>query len=157
MAAKRRVKRFVRGRFSPYPLTLPSFSLPLGAPLALSPPPPPRALLLYLTFVSVPPFAMRRYRCGLRFISANESFRDAPAVHPRMGTIWRIRMRQCKSRTQKETFNGGRGKEREREESVGSRRKIRLRKIVHPTVSMKRARKSRHSADDFISKSKVRT
>lgn len=126
MAAKRRVKRFVRERFS-------LLSLSSHAPVSffLSSLPrhtTPSSLMcspsISLAFVPVPLFAMRRYRCGLRFISANESFRDAPAVHPRMGTIWRIRMRQRKSRTQKETFNGEREK---REESVESRRKIRLR------------------------------
>lgn len=133
MAAKRRVKRFVRERFS-------LLSLSSHAPVSffLSSLPrhtTPSSLMcspsISLAFVPVPLFAMRRYRCGLRFISANESFRDAPAVHPRMGTIWRIRMRQRKSRTQKETFNGEREK---REESRSNRGEKSVCEIVRPSV-----------------------
>lgn len=88
VAAKRRVRHFVRdaSHFSLSSLSLffPSFSCI-------------HRFLLHLPFSSFF-FATRRYRCRLRFINANESFRDALAVHPRMRTIWRIRMRRRKSR-----------------------------------------------------------
>lgn len=79
MAVKRRVKRFVRdaSHLSPssLSLTLPLFVLSF---------PCVRRFPLHLPF-SPFLFATRRYRRCLRFISANEPFRDAPAVHPRMG------------------------------------------------------------------------
>lgn len=88
VVAKRRVKRFVRDA-SRYLFFLSLFLVILSFPCI-------HRFLLHLPF-SPFLFATRRYRCRLRFISANESFRDAPAVHPRMRTIWRIRMRRRES------------------------------------------------------------
>lgn len=84
VAAKRRAERFVRDTSL---VSLYLLSLCLTASF-------------YLSFVS--PFCiLRSLRSSSpctaataavpRFISANESFRNAPAIHPRMGTIWWMR------------------------------------------------------------------
>lgn len=84
VAAKRRVKRFVRdvSRFSLFFLSLlPSVFSPFPSSSSVS--------FVPLCYLPLSP---------LRFISANEPFRDAPAAHSRMRTIWRIRTRQRESR-----------------------------------------------------------